>query len=128
MGRPTEGTPRPTALRGDLAAPWPRSPRRCAYGWSATTNDSSGPAGVIILWTLFVDEPELCRRDARRRGLDDEAPRDRVIVQVRPRAFDFFSSRRHARKRLILKPRLPSCDGSGRTARRSAAMRGTTEP
>ena len=36
---------------------------------------------------LLLDEPELCRRDARRRGQEDERPRDCLIVQVRPRTF-----------------------------------------
>ena len=39
---------------------------------------------------LFVDEPELCRRDARRRRRDHEPARDRPIGQARPRAVDFF--------------------------------------
>ena len=39
---------------------------------------------------LLPDEPELCRRDARRRGQEDERPRDRLIVQVRPRAVNFW--------------------------------------
>ena len=43
---------------------------------------------------LVADETELCRWDARRRGQEDERARDRVIVQVRPRALDFFSSRK----------------------------------
>ena len=39
---------------------------------------------------LFADELELCRRDARRRRRQHEPARHRRIVQVRPRAFDFF--------------------------------------
>ena len=33
---------------------------------------------------------ELCRLDARRRRREDESARHRVVVQVRPRAFDFL--------------------------------------
>ena len=39
---------------------------------------------------LGADESELCRRDARQRRREDEPARDRVIVQVRPRAGDFL--------------------------------------
>ena len=46
---------------------------------------------------LLVDETELCRWDAPRRGLDDEPTRDGVIVQVRPGAVAFFSSRKQNR-------------------------------
>ena len=39
---------------------------------------------------LFGDEMELCRRDARRRWLNDEPADDRVIVEIRPCAFNFL--------------------------------------
>ena len=74
---------KPTAAVAET--PQERRPRagRPDRGKTPHTGNSR-PAG------LFVDEPEWCRWDARRRGREDERARDRLIVQAGPRALNFF--------------------------------------
>ena len=72
----------PLRLRRQLwPAGWPR-PAREEHGTADEL--TRGDAGLV------ADEVELGRRDARRRGLDDEAARDRAVLQIRPGVVDFF--------------------------------------
>ena len=67
----------------------------------------------------YFHEPQLRRRDARRR--EYARRRDRMIVEVRPRPFDFFSSRRQSVRKLRIGIYRSTWPGPRRTAGRAAS-------
>ena len=70
---------------------------------------------------LVADETEVCRWDARRRGQEDERVRDRVIVQVRPRALDFFQLAQDLVRRWVRPLRAPAAIAGHHARRRKAS-------
>ena len=94
-------------------------------------HEAETPARATLAprYGLFADEMELCRRDARRRWRENERPRDRVIVQVRPGALDFFQFAQTVRAEAVHRAFIPArLLRPLRTAGRAAATRGLREP